>query len=318
MRVQNADLIIAVGARFDDRVTGSIKKFAPKAVEAARTGRGGIIHFEISPKNINKVVQATETVVGDVRANLTSLLPHIKYTDRPDWFATIGEWKRKFPFSYEPAKGAGALKPQRIVEELYRQVAAAGVEDKTIITTGVGQHQMFAAQYYRWRYPRSLVTSGGAGTMGFGLPAAIGAKLAAPGSLVVDIDGDGSFLMTGMEMVTAAQYRIGAKVLLLNNNFQGMVRQWQDLFYDKRYSGTPMVNPDFAQLAAAMGARGLTAVTEAELPGAMQDFLFGGDPSQPALLNAVCEVDEHVYPMVPAGYGLDECIVSRPRPAVTG
>lgn len=220
---QQADLIIAIGARFDDRVTGNLKKFAPKAYEAARVGRGGIIHFEISPKNINKVVQATETVVGDVGTNLRALLPHVKFADRPEWFAKIAEWKAAFPFRYEPAQLNGALKPQRVVEELYRQVVAAGMEDRTIITTGVGQHQMFAAQYYRWRYPRSFVTSGGAGTMGFGLPAAIGAKLAEPGHLVVDVDGDGSFLMTGMEMVTAAQYRIGAKVLLLNNNFQGMV-----------------------------------------------------------------------------------------------
>jgi thiamine pyrophosphate-dependent acetolactate synthase large subunit-like protein len=217
---QNADVIIAIGARFDDRVTGNVKKFAPKAVEAARVGRGGIIHFEVSPKNINKVVQATETVVGDVKTNVTALLPHIKYADRPEWFAQIAEWKARYPFAYEPAAHDGALKPQRVVEELYRQVVAAGREADTVITTGVGQHQMFAAQYYRWRYPRSFVTSGGAGTMGYGLPAAIGAKLARPDALVVDVDGDGSFLMTGMEMVTAAQYRVGAKVLLLNNNFQ--------------------------------------------------------------------------------------------------
>lgn len=294
-------------------MTGNLRKFAPKAYEAARLGRGGIIHFEVSPKNINKVVQATETVVGDVRTNLLALLPHVRRAERAEWHATIADWKARFPFGYEPAGADGALKPQRVVEELYAAVVEAGAEHRTIITTGVGQHQMFAAQYFRWRRPRSFVTSGGAGTMGFGLPAAIGAKLARPSALVVDVDGDGSFLMTGLEMVTAVQYRVGARVLLLNNNFQGMVRQWQDLFYDGRYSGTPMVNPDFAELARAMGARGMTVTTEAALPAVMRDFLFGGPPDQPALLNAVCEADEHVYPMVPAGHGLDECIVSRQR-----
>ena len=227
--IQAADVIIALGARFDDRVTGNVKLFAPKALEAARAGRGGIIHFEISPKNINKVVPATETVVGDVKSNLAELLPHVKYVERAGWFSQLAAWKAEFPFAYSPAVADGAIKPQRVVEELYAAVKERGLEASTIITTGVGQHQMFAAQYYRWRHPRSFVTSGGAGTMGFGLPAAIGAKLASPHSLVVDVDGDGSFLMTGLELVTAVQYKIGVRCLILNNNFQGMVRQWQDV-----------------------------------------------------------------------------------------
>ena len=147
--------------------------------------------------------------------------------------------------------------------------------------------------------------------MGFGLPAAIGAKIAAPEKLVVDVDGDGSFLMTGLEFVTAASYGIGVRALILNNNFQGMVRQWQDLFYESRYSGTKMDNPDFAQLANAMGGIGLTVTNEQDLPAIMEEFLFS-NPDKPVLLNAICDIDEHVYPMVPSGQALDACLVKRP------
>lgn len=308
--MQNADVVIAIGARFDDRITGNVKKFAPKAYVAAREKRGGIIHFDISPKNMNKVVNVHEAVMGNVKTSIRHLLPYIRTQPRTAWLQQIQEWKNKYPFTYPPSRANGALKPQRVIEEVYRQLQNAGQVPNTVITTGVGQHQMWTAQYYRWQVPRSLVTSGGAGTMGYGVPAAIGAKLAAPHKTVIDIDGDGSFLMTGMELVTAVQYRIGVKILVLNNNFQGMVRQWQDLFYNSRYSGTEMVNPNFADLARGMGAKGLEVTQEKDLEAIIQEFLFK-DPHVPVLLNAVCEADEHVYPMVPAGNGLDEMVLER-------
>ena len=308
--MQNADVIIAIGARFDDRITGNVKKFAPKAYAAAREKRGGIIHIDISPKNMNKIVNVHEAVMGDVKVTLKQLFPYITSTNRTPWLNQIKEWKIKYPFSYPPSRANGALKPQRVIEEVYKQLQKAGKVPDTIITTGVGQHQMWTAQYYRWQVPRSLITSGGAGTMGYGVPSAIGAKLASPEKIVIDIDGDGSFLMTGMEMVTAVQYRIGVKILVLNNNFQGMVRQWQDLFYNSRYSGTEMVNPNFADLARGMGAKGLEVKDEADLEKVVHDFLFS-DNTTPVLLNAICEADEHVYPMVPAGNGLDEMVLGR-------
>jgi len=178
-------------------------------------------------------------------------------------------------------------------------------KEDVIISTGVGQHQMWAAQHFRWRQPRSMVTSGGLGTMGFGLPAAIGAKVAAPQKTVIDIDGDASFSMTAMELSTAAQFGIGVKALILNNEFQGMVQQWQDLFYDQRYSHTRMKNPDFVMLARSMGVHALRCETAGELPEKMKEFLEY-DGSKPVLLECIVEKNEHVFPMVPAGKALHE------------
>jgi len=237
MAMQEADLIIALGARFDDRVTGSIPKFAPQAKIAAAEGRGGIVHFEIMPKNINKVVQATEAVEGDVAESLSLLLPYIEKVSKPkrsEWSSQIKEWKEKFPFDYDRDTSNGMIKPQMVMEELSNQTAA--YKEKVIITTGVGQHQMWAAQHFRWRYPRTMITSGGLGTMGFGLPSAIGAKVARPDAIVVDIDGDASFQMTLMELTTASQFNIGVKIIVLNNEEQGMVTQWQSLFYEDRFA----------------------------------------------------------------------------------
>ncbi|KAJ3299556.1 Acetolactate synthase, mitochondrial [Borealophlyctis nickersoniae] len=301
LAMQSADVIVALGARFDDRVTGNLKKFAPAAKKAAMSGKGGIFHFEIMPKNINKVVEATQAVEGDVATNLRHLIPMVKEQPRSAWINQLAEWKMKYPFTYAPSAPGAPLKPQAVVEELNRQTAH--MKDNVIITTGVGQHQMWAAQYYRWRSPRSFVTSGGLGTMGFGLPSAIGAKVGAPDKIVVDIDGDASFSMTGMELMTARQFNIGVKVLILNNDFQGMVKQWQDLFYDKRYSATTMHNPDFVKFAESMGCKGLRVRTMEDLPRVMAEFL---ETNEPVILDAVVEKHEHVYPMVPAGKALHE------------
>ncbi|KAJ2008498.1 Acetolactate synthase, mitochondrial [Coemansia thaxteri] len=305
LAIQSADLVLALGARFDDRVTGNLRHFAPAAKQAALEGRGGIVHFDILPKNINKTVNADVAIEGDVGENIAALLPHIEHRDRDLWFDKINTWKAKYPFSY-PAEADPArdLKPQSVIVELNRQLESD--KHNTILTTGVGQHQMWTAQYYRWRYPRTFVTSGGLGTMGFGVPAAIGAKVGAPDKTVINIDGDGSFSMTAMEMATSAQYGIAAKHLVLNNNFQGMVKQWQDLFYDKRYSHTTMRNPDFVKLAEAMGVRGMKVTNLNDLPHAIEEFLK--EPG-PVMLEAVVDASEHVYPMAPGGKPLHEMVL---------
>ncbi|KAJ3361170.1 Acetolactate synthase, mitochondrial [Allomyces javanicus] len=316
LAIQDADVILALGARFDDRVTGTLAKFAPAARQAERDGTGGIFHFEVVPKNINKTVQVTDAVEGDVVANmrhLLALVPEITADapNRAPWLAQIAEWKQKHPFRYGAPQDPGhMMRPQYVIDVLNRMTADKKAD--TVITTGVGQHQMWAAQYYRWTHPRTLITSGGLGTMGYGLPAAIGAKVAlGHDKTVIDIDGDASFSMTAMELQTAAQYNIGVKVLLLNNDFQGMVKQWQDLFYEERFSGTPMVNPDFVKLAEAMGVKALRASTPEELEVAMAEFLNYNDG--PVLLEArVCK-REHVYPMVPAGKGLHEMVLGSPE-----
>ncbi|KAF8320113.1 acetolactate synthase [Clavulina sp. PMI_390] len=306
LAMQNADVIITLGARFDDRVTGTLSKFAPAARAAAAQGRGGIIHFEIQPKNINKVVDAQIPILGDVIDSLSHLVPLIKSSPRADWFNDIKAWKSTYPFTYEPSAKGAQMKPQEVIEELDRQTASK--KDDVIISTGVGQHQMWAAQFFRWRHPRTMITSGGLGTMGFGLPAGIGAKVAAPEKIVVDIDGDASFSMTAMELATASQFNIGIKALILNNEFQGMVLQWQDLFYEKRYAHTAMTNPDFVLLAKAMGVHAIRCSSKEELPAAMKEFLeYPND--KPILLECTVEKNEHVFPMVAAGSALDEFIL---------
>lgn len=307
LAMQSADVIIALGARFDDRVTGNLKTFAPGARRAEAEGRGGIVQFEIMPKNINKVVRVTEAIEGDVGENLANILPKLNKTSHPEWFSRINEWKQKYPFTYGKEKlgSHGLLKPQYVLSEFNRQTES--IKEQVLITTGVGQHQMWAAQYYRWTHPRTMISSGGLGTMGFGLPAAIGAKVAQPDKIVVDIDGDASFSMTAMELATAAQFGIGVKVLLLNNDFQGMVKQWQDLFYEERYSATRMFNPDFVKLAESMGCRGLRCSNPEELESTMADFLAHPGP---IVYEVKVDRSEHVYPMVPAGKALHEMVLS--------
>jgi len=308
MAMQEADLIIALGARFDDRVTGSVGKFAPQAKAAAAEKRGGIVHFEIMPKNINKVVQATEAVEGDVAQNLALLVPKVNaVSERPEWFQQINDWKKRFPLSdFERGTPDGLIKPQELIEKLSE--LTSHMKDRTIIATGVGQHQMWTAQHFRWTRPRSMVTSGGLGTMGYGLPAAIGAKVGRPDCLVVDIDGDASFNMTLTELSTAAQFNIGVKVIVLNNEEQGMVTQWQSLFYEDRFAHTHQKNPDFIKLADAMGVQSRRCIKPDDVEASLK-WLIEGSGDGPALLEVITDKKVPVLPMVPAGNALHEVLV---------
>ena len=308
LAMQEADLIIALGARFDDRVTGSISKFAPQARAAEAEGRGGIVHFEIMPKNINKVVQATEAVEGDVSANLAILVPMVDaVNERPEWFGQINDWKKRFPLTlYEHETPDGLIKPQQLIEKLSDMTAHRKAE--TIISTGVGQHQMWAAQHFRWRHPRTMVTSGGLGTMGYGLPACIGAKVAKPDALVIDIDGDASFNMTLTELTTAAQFNIGVKIIVLNNEEQGMVTQWQSLFYEDRFAWTHQKNPDFVKLSEAMYVPARRCIKPADVEASL-NWLINESGDGPALLEVVTDKKVPVLPMVPGGAALHDFII---------
>jgi acetolactate synthase-1/2/3 large subunit len=285
--VQESDCLIAIGARFDDRVTGNLSTFAPHAK---------IIHIDVDPSSISKNVDIDVPVVGDAKASLEEMIQYIEFRDRSAWLAKINDWKARFPFRYlDDSKNA---KPQYVLEEINKQTRG-----DAIFTTGVGQHQMWAAQYIRWRYPRTMITSGGLGTMGYGLPSAMGAQLGSPGKTVIDIDGDASYLMTCYELATIAEYNIPVKVCILNNDFQGMVKQWQDLFYEKRYSHTVMKNPNFAKMAEAFGVRGIRCDHKADVEKTVKEMLAHPGP---VVVDFYVEPNEHVYPMVPSGKRLHE------------
>lgn len=307
MAIQNADVIIALGARFDERVTCNVARFAPEAHAASKAGTGGIVQFEIIPKNINKVVQATEAVEGDVVVNLRKMIPQIQEKPmamRQAWFDRINEWKKRWPLSnYEKAERSGFIKPQTLIEDLSNITASR--KDRTYITTGVGQHQMWVAQHFRWRHPRTLTTSGGLGTMGYGLPAAIGVKAAKPDALVIDIDGDASFAMSLNELSTAAQFNIGVKVIILNNEEQGMITQWQNFFYEDHYAHCHQKNPDFVKLSIAMGVQAQRVVNPGGVVNSLQWLI---NTEGPALLEVATDKKVPVLPMVPGGAGLDDFI----------
>ena len=285
--VQDCDLLIAIGARFEDRVTGKVKTFAPNAK---------IIHIDIDPSSISKNIRVDIPVVGDAGAILAELTEAVQYQPRQEWFAQIAEWKARFPLRYDTK--SDAIKPQYVIEQLSE---VAGSE--AIIVTGVGQHQMWAAQFYKFSRPRHFITSGGLGTMGFGLPAAIGAQIACPDRLVIDIDGDSSFNMTLTELSTAVQYKLPIKVCLINNGYMGMVRQWQELFYNKRYSKSYLQNPDFAGLAEAFGAVGITVEKKADVKDAISKMI---KEKRPCVVDFRVEREENVWPMVAAGKSIHE------------
>lgn len=306
MAIQNADVIIALGARFDERVTANVSKFALKAQAAAKAGRGGIVHFEVLPKNINKVIQATEAVEGDVGTNLRLLIPHIterSMSSRQAWFDKIDGWRQRWPLSDYGRDDSRLIMPQTVIEELSKLTADR--KDSTYISTGVGQHQMWVAQHFRWRYPRTMITSGGLGTMGYGLPAAIGAKIANPDALVIDIDGDASFCMSLNELSTAVQFDVDVKVIVLNNEEQGMVTQWQNLFYQGRFSHTHQKNPDFLKIADSMGLQRRRVSNPKDVVGSLKWLI---NTTGPALLEVITEKKVPVLPMVPASSGLDKFI----------
>jgi len=285
--VQECDLLIAVGARFDDRVTGKLKTFAPHAK---------VVHIDIDPSSISKNVHVDIPVVGDAKIILAELVKEVEFRERKQWFDKIAKWKKKYPFSYD--RQATTVKPQYVIEELCRQT-----KSEAIVTTGVGQNQMWTAQFYRFIKPRQLISSGGLGTMGYGLPAAIGAQVAKPDATVIDIDGDHSFNMTMAELATAVQYNLPIKVCIMNNGFMGMVRQWQELFYNKRYSNSSLSNPDYATVARAMGAVGITVDKKSDVPKAIKQMLA---EKKPCVVDFRIEREENVWPMVPAGKSLNE------------
>jgi acetolactate synthase-1/2/3 large subunit len=285
--VQQSDLLIAVGARFDDRVTGKIEKFAPNAK---------VIHIDVDPASISKNVGVDIPVVGDAKNILKALTKEVEYQERKKWFGKIAEWKKKFPFSYD--QNSSTIKPQYVIEELCHQT-----KNEAIVTTGVGQNQMWAAQFYKFVKPRQFISSGGLGTMGFGLPAAIGAQIAKPNATVIDIDGDHSFNMTMTELSTAVEHELPIKVCILNNGYMGMVRQWQELFYGRRYSKSYLKNPEYEALAKALGAVGITVEKKADVPKAIKKML---KEKKPCVVDFKVEPEENVWPMVPAGKSLDE------------
>jgi len=290
MAISHCDLLLAIGVRFDDRVTGTIETFAANAK---------IVHIDIDPSSINKNVVVDLPIIGDTKAILTDLsnfLAEHNYAQTPgqrqEWLGQIAGWKEKVPLTY--CQNSKEIKPQNVIETLYKLT-----KGDAIITTEVGQNQMWTAQFFHFDYPNTFISSGGLGTMGFGLPAAIGVKCAFPDKQVVDIAGDGSIQMNIQELATAAQYKINVKIVLLNNGYLGMVRQWQELFYEKRYSHTDMTYaPDFVKLAEAYGVVGLCATKPEEVEAVLKQGL---SLDRPVLMDFRVSREECVYPMVHPG-----------------
>jgi acetolactate synthase-1/2/3 large subunit len=286
-----ADLVICVGARFDDRVTGDLKEFAKHAKK---------IHIDIDPAEIGKNVKPDVPIVGDAKTVLRQLLELLPPKRHDEWLRQVEEWKREFPLVYDRN---GRLKPQYVIETLAKVTGG-----NATVVTDVGQHQMWSALFYPCHRPRQFISSGGLGTMGFGFPASLGAKLARPDDLVVAIVGDGGFQMTMYELATAVVYNIPVKVVIINNFFLGMVKQWQDLFFGSRYSGVELTgNPDFVKIAEAFGAIGFRVTEEDDVEKVLMRAMEIED--KPVVVDAWVDPDEHVYPMIPSGRSVKDIIV---------
>ncbi len=299
--IQESDLLIALGMRFDDRVTGNVKNYAPGAKK---------IHVELDRAEINKNIKVDLPLVGDLKSVLQDLLPRIEAGDRSEWLAHIQQLKGDAAVrDIQNLPDTGHLYAAHVISDLWRQT-----HGEAIIVSDVGQHQMWEAQYYHHEQPRSLITSGGLGTMGFALPAAIGAKMSRPEAEVWVVVGDGGFQMTSCELATMVQEKLDIKIALINNGYLGMVRQWQEFFYDRRYSATPLHSPDFAKLAEAHGVVGMNVQDRA---GVVPAVRAAREHQGPYLINFKVEKEDSVYPMVPAGADLHQ-MIRRPEPAHAG
>jgi acetolactate synthase-1/2/3 large subunit len=287
--IDNADLIVSVGARFDDRITGKLSEFAPRAK---------FVHIDVDPAEISKNVPAHIPIVGDCKRILPKLTAEYRaleadHTRMDDWWRQVREWQDQYPLKYESSK-EGEIPPQRMIQAMYEVTGG-----DAIVTSDVGQHQMWCAQYYHFAKPRRWINSGGLGTMGFGLPSAIGAKVGRPDELVVCLAGDGSLVMTCQELATAVEHDIAVKVFIMNNGYLGMVRQWQELFWDKRYSAVDMgKSPDWVKLAEAFGATGMRVEADDEMDDAMREAI---EAEGPVVLDVRVRREENCYPMIPAG-----------------
>ncbi|MCM2283457.1 MAG: biosynthetic-type acetolactate synthase large subunit [Desulfobacula sp.] len=298
MSIGHCDLMIAAGVRFDDRVTGNIEKFAPGAT---------IVQIDIDPTSIHKNIEVQIPIVGDCKATLAEIIRLMEEKDpkgiaegKPEWLSRIREWGNAVPLKYEQSHDV--IKPQYVIEKLYELTRG-----EAIITTEVGQNQMWAAQYYHFDQPNHFITSGGLGVMGFGLPAAIGAKAARPDKIVVDIAGDGSIQMNIQELMTAVESNIDVKIVILNNRYLGMVRQWQEFFYEKVYSSTNMENaPDFVKLAEAYGATGLRCTSPDQVSAVLTQGL---NTKGTVVMDFTVDREESVYPMVPSGGSITEMLL---------
>jgi len=298
--IQEADLLLAFGMRFDDRVTGNLKTYAPNAKK---------IHVEIDPCEINKNVKVDVALVGDLREVLHELLPHVTSVDRSEWLDYIDRLKGDAAVrDIQNLPDNGHLYAAHVINDLWHETRDAD----SIVVTDVGQHQMWEAQYYKHDRPRSLITSGGLGTMGFALPAAIGAKVARPNSEVWVVVGDGGFQMTMSELATIVQENLKVNIAIINNGFLGMVRQWQEFFYERNYQATPLLNPDFVKLAEAYGIRSMAVAQRSEVVPAVQ---AARGHNGPVLIDFKVEQEDTVYPMVAAGAALHE-MIRRPSPIV--
>ena len=296
MAVEAADLIIAVGMRFDDRATCKVSAFAPHA---------SIVHIDIDPAEIGKNVRVDVPIVGDVKLVLNALNKLIISTEHIDWFQQLDDWRKEHPLTF--VRDSEGLPPQFVIRKIYEVT-----QGEAIIVTGVGQNQMWAAQHYWYNKPNLLISSGGLGAMGFELPAAMGAKIGCPDNIVWCIAGDGGFQMTIQELATIVQEKVAVKIAIINNGYLGMVRQWQQLFYKRRYVATPLAGPDFVKVAEAYGIPGLRVKRKEEVVSAIEQAM---EEQGPFLIDFMVEPEENVYPMVPPGAALAE-VIEEPRKEV--